>query len=160
MVSTAPVLSTPEAAALRAHVREVVAGYVCHWHRIACDTAMFGVAGSAAIAGFALTLQEPSRAVTNGVPLAILALGWAGAVFAWLIKGHTVDNRSILVRLDKADGLFEVGRYVPGEAVYPPKWERSGTAEFADPVLKYACWLQVFMPMGLAGFVWFVLQAR
>jgi hypothetical protein len=129
------------------HTHELVASFIMYWRRIALDVAVFGATALVAIAGFAIS-QERSRPLIASISFLILTLGWSAAFIVHHAASHMAELSQITVRLDTRLGLFDVDRFLSGEAIYPDHWKSFG-AGWHDPLMGFVKRLLMFLPPAL-----------
>jgi hypothetical protein len=118
-------------------VREVVASYAMHWHKLSIDSTIFIATGCLALSGFVLTRTDTSHKALIFLSALVVIFGWVGAYLSRLIEKNTKKHWEILLRLDHLNQLLEPDVFMSGKSIYPNEWKNTGDLQHRDPIFRF-----------------------
>jgi hypothetical protein len=92
--------------------------------------------------GYLLSAVSNAGIIRHAVLAAIpLLLSGIAIAVTWVVRAHFHDLAAVIRRLDQALGLFDIGRYLPGESIYPAVWQDFGTKRWREIIFD------IFIPL-------------
>lgn len=145
-------MSPERKTAVISNVRSTIAAYMMYWHKLCLEISILISSGIVAVVTFGV--DRASLSPSGRIAL-ILCTGLAvlfGIRLVIYAASLLQDFRKILARADEHDGLFDINAYIPGDSIYPTKWQTSDTMKM-DTIPKGAIVLMVITWLVLSFFI-------